>query len=85
MCDPANRVMLVSTQDEAKWIHSQFFPTIPWPEFFKSDNIVLAHEAREKLAGRPNKEIGIDNLDMVLWSIFGQHIGLATVLGNVNG
>lgn len=79
--DQANRVMLVSTLDEAKWIHRNHYSQVDW-NWFRTNAIVLPFEARERLTGRRELEVGIDNLELVLWQLLGHNVSIATAEGH---
>lgn len=76
--DP-NRVIIVADEQQRKFLLDQYGsedehgkPTKKdWG--IKADQVMVAHNARKRLLGMHARhpEIGIDNLDLVLWSLFG--------------
>lgn len=78
--DPSNRIIIVPNAAQANYIVRRIKASMG-AEFPFYSHIVPFDDARQLLAGSRNFQIGIENLDMILFNMFRNTAEFVTVTG----
>lgn len=80
LADPMNRVIVTPNVQQANYIIKRIKSSMG-DDYPFLGHIIHYQDARRFLAGSRNFEIGVENLDMIMYQMFSNSVDFATVSG----